>query len=216
MLNYIWVIMLGIGLIAGIANGKIDEITDVLLSSSSDAVEFCIGILGITALWCGMIKILQEAGAIDFVSRLLEPLIHKLFPETRTNATASKHIITNITANLFGLGNGATPSGIAAVRELQNTGIYSKSGSGEVASDSVCLFLVINATAFQLIPSTVIAVLSDAGSTVAAKIIVPVWVVSFVSMISGIITFYICKKLHRKNAASFSVRRAGNRRRVPS
>ncbi len=198
--------MLGAGLVFGIANGKIDDITDVFLSSSGEAVQLCIGILGVTAFWCGMINILQEAGIIDFAARILRPIIYKLFPETKHNKEAGKQIITNISANLFGLGNGATPSGISAVRELQKENL---SGDETVASDSVCLFLVINATAFQLIPTTVIAILADAGSHAASAIIVPVWIVSLVSMFAGILTFYVCKLFRRGNKVSCS---GGNKR----
>lgn len=199
MLNYIWVILLAGGLLFGIANGRADAIGEALIASCGDAVEFCIGIAGITAFWCGMMEILNRAGVIRFVTRLLKPIIRKLFPETVNNEKAGEYIVTNISANLFGLGNGATPSGIGAVTELQKEFIKSGKACDEsIASDSVGLFLVINSTAFQLVPTTVIAILSASGSSYSTKIILPVWIVSVASLITGVITFYISKFVRKK------------------
>jgi len=198
MLNYIWIALLGAGILFGIANGRADAIGEAIISSCGDAVEFCIGIAGITAFWCGIMEILNQAGVIHFVSRLLKPVIKKFFPETVNNEKAGEYIVTNISANLFGLGNGATPSGIGAVTELQKE--YIKSGKAvdeSIASDSVGLFLVINSTAFQLIPSTVMAILASSGSAYSSKIILPVWIVSILSLISGVVTFYISKFLKK-------------------
>lgn len=199
MLNYIWVILLGGGILFGIANGRTDAIGEALISSCGEAVEFCVGIAGITAFWCGAMEILNRAGAIKFVTGLLKPIIRRFFPETVSNEKAGEYIVTNISANLFGLGNGATPSGIGAVTELQKEFIKSGKAVDEgVASDSVGLFLVINSTAFQLVPTTVIAILSASGSDYAAKIILPVWIVSIVSLVTGVITFYISKFIRKK------------------
>lgn len=190
---------MGVGILFGIATGRTDAIGDAIISSCGSAVEFCIGIAGITAFWCGIMEILNQAGIIRVVSRILKPVIRKFFPETVENEKAGEYIVTNISANLFGLGNGATPSGIGAVTELQKE--YIKSGKSideSVASDSVGLFLVINSTAFQFIPSTVMAILASNGSMYTSKIILPVWIVSILSLIFGVITFYVSKFLRRK------------------
>lgn len=198
MLNYIWVVLLGGGILFGIANGRVDAIGEAIIESCGNAVEFCIGIAGITAFWCGIMEILSQAGSISFVSKLLKPIIKRLFPETVSNEKAGEYIVTNISANLFGLGNGATPSGIGAVTELQKEHIRLSGGTeSDVASDSVGLFLVINSTAFQLVPSTVMAILASSGSVYASKIILPVWIVSILSLVSGVITFYISKFMRR-------------------
>ena len=210
MLNYIWMILLGAGILFGIATGRTDAIGDAIISSCGSAIEFCIGIAGITAFWCGIMEILNQAGVIRFVSKILKPVIKKFFPETVGNEKAGGYIVTNISANLFGLGNGATPSGIGAVRELQKE--YIKSGRAiddGIASDSVGLFLVINSTAFQFIPSTVMAILASSGSLYSSKIILPVWIVSILSLVSGVITFYVSKFL-RKSLSSSKFRKGGS------
>lgn len=184
MLNYIWIGMLISGIVIGCANGRFSEIETALLEGGGNAVTFAIGILGITAFWCGLLEILREAGVINFFEKIFRPLAFRLFPETRKNREAGTQIITNLTANFFGLGNGATPSGMAAVKELQ------KGTTGSCAGRSVCLFLVINSAAFQLIPTTVIAVRAAAGSTEASWVIVPTWIASAISLLIGVGVFW--------------------------
>ena len=99
MLNIVWVLLLIIGFIAGIINGRINEIAQSIMTSADDAVKFAIGLLGIVALWCGIIQILEDAGGVRAASKVLRPLITKLFPGTAGNEKAQSSIITNITAN---------------------------------------------------------------------------------------------------------------------
>ena len=184
MLNIIWALLFIIGIIAGIANGRIAEVAQSIMSSADDAVKFALGLLGIVALWCGIIQILEDAGGVRTASKLLRPLINKVFPGTVGNEKAQSSIITNITANFFGLGNGATPSGIEAVNAMQNN------------IKDVCLFLVINSAGIQLIPSTVIAMRSELGSVSPADILLPTWIVSAVSLLSALIIYVVYSKIY--------------------
>ena len=197
MLNYIWAGMLIFGIGYGCYNGRLQEIGTALLDSGGQAVTFSIGIIGVTAFWCGILEILNQAGGISFFSRILQKPIHRFFPESRHNPEAGKQIITNLTANFFGLGNGATPSGIAAVRELQKSQTHHR----ETASRSICLFLVVNSAAFQLMPTTVLAVRTAAGSTEAFDVIVPIWIASLAAFATGIAVYFLCQKTvgRRKN-----------------
>ena len=192
MLNYIWAFLLIIGIITGAVNGRIQQVADSIIESANDAVMFCIGLLGIVALWCGLMQIFQDAGGIGFVSIIIRPVIRRLFPETRYNPEAEKQIITNITANFLGLGNGATPSGIASVKELQ------KSNKGPVASRSICVFLVINSAAIQFIPTTVIAMRATQGANNPADILIPTWITSIFSLIVGVMLFYFLSGRKRR------------------
>jgi len=185
MLNFIWVVLLIIGILVGIANGRIEEINASLLTSAGSAVTFGIGILGIICLWCGIMNIASDAGAVNFMAKLLRPFIHLLFPRTKKNKEAEKQVMTNLIANFLGLGNGATPSGISAVRELQ------KSTGGDIAVKDVCLFLVINSAAIQLIPTTVIALRAASGAKNPADILVPTWISSMVGCIIAITIFLL-------------------------
>lgn len=194
MLNYIWAGMLIFGIGYGCYNGRLQEIGNALLESGGQAVTFSIGIIGVTAFWCGVLEILNQAGGINFFSRLLRRPIQRFFPESRCNPEAGKQIITNLTANFFGLGNGATPSGIAAVRALQE----SQSHNREIASPSICLFLVVNSAAFQLIPTTVLAIRTAAGSAEAFDVIVPIWIASLAAFVTGIAVYFICQRVGRR------------------
>lgn len=194
MLNYIWAGMLIFGIGYGCYNGRLQEIGNALLESGGQAVTFSIGIIGVTAFWCGVLEILNQAGGISFFSRLLRRPIQRFFPESRCNPEAGKQIITNLTANFFGLGNGATPSGIAAVRALQKSQPHNR----EIASPSICLFLVVNSAAFQLIPTTVLAIRTAAGSAEAFDVIVPIWIASLAAFVTGIAVYFICQRVGRR------------------
>lgn len=191
VLDFIWVFLLITGILIGIATGNADQIGNALINSAGEAVSFCIGILGAVALWCGLMNILNEAGFIRFTAKLLRPVIRKLFPETAQDEEAERHILTNFTANFMGLGNGATPSGIMAVSALQRHA----GENSPVASRSVCLFLVINSAAFQLIPTTIIAMRAQAGSASPAGVILPVWIVSIISLICAVLAFFVYERI---------------------
>lgn len=191
MLNYIWAGMLIFGIGCGCYNGRLQEIGNALLESGGQAVTFSIGIIGVTAFWCGILEIWNQAGGVSFFSRMLRRPIQKFFPECRHNPEAGKQIITNLAANFFGLGNGATPSGIAAVRELQKSQTHDR----EIASRSICLFLVVNSAAFQLIPTTVLAIRTAAGSREAFAVIVPIWIASLAAFVTGIAVYFLCQKI---------------------
>ncbi|MDR0287242.1 MAG: nucleoside recognition protein [Clostridiales bacterium] len=186
MLNVIWILLLVSGIVISIITGKIDTIGTALINSANDAVKFSISIAGIMALWCGLMSIANDAGIVDILAKICRPVIRILCPETKKSPEAEKQVITNITANFLGLGNGATPSGIKAVKELQDAG-----GGGETATVGVCMFLVLNSTALQLIPTTVIALRAAAGSTNAMDIMLPTWIATFISSIVAILTYFL-------------------------
>lgn len=189
MLNIIWVALMIIGIIGSLITGKTDAITERMLISAGEAVKFAIGLIGSVSLWCGMIKILENAGAVRYFSKLLKPVMQKIFPTAKNNPKAQKAIITNITANFLGLGNGATPSGIEAVNELQGN------------LKDVCMFLVINSAGFQLIPSTVISMRTEMGASSAADILVPTWIVSAISLIAAVSVYLIISKIKMRKEA---------------
>lgn len=183
MLNIIWVLLMIIGIGGSIALGKTDMIMNSIISSAKEAVEFAVGLIGIVSLWCGIIKILEDAGAVNWFSKIVKPIISRLFPSARKNEKAQNAIVTNFAANFLGLGNGATPSGIEAVAEMQNN------------LKDVCLFLVINSAGIQLLPTTVIAMRAELGASAPVDILIPTWIVSIVSMIFSLTVFVICNKL---------------------
>ena len=185
MLNVIWALLMIISVSYGIITGNTEKLMENILVSADSAVKFALGLVGVVSLWCGIIKILEDAGVVAFFLRIFRPIIIRIFPSAKENKRAQKAIVTNITANFLGLGNGATPSGIEAVGELGNN------------ARDVCLFLVINSAGIQLIPSTVIAMRAEMGAVTPADILFPTWIVSVISMISAIVIFFLFNKLRK-------------------
>ena len=174
-----------ISLSYAIFTGNAEQIMEDIIESADSAVQFALGLVGVVSFWCGIIKILEDAGVVKCFLKVFRPIIIRIFPSAQENQKAQKAIVTNITANFLGLGNGATPSGIEAVGELRNN------------VRDVCLFLVINSAGIQLIPSTVIAMRAEMGADVPADILLPTWIVSVVSLISAIVIFFLFNKLKR-------------------
>jgi spore maturation protein A len=193
MLNYIWVGMLLIGIVVGILNGRMEIVTQAAVSSAGKAVELCIGLLGIMCLWTGLMEIAQKSGMVEVISRGLKPVLRFLLPKVPAKHPAMGAVVMNLTANFLGLGNAATPLGIKAMNELQK--LNSKK---DTATDAMCMFLVLNTTAIQLIPSTIIALRSAAGSQNPAVIIGPIWIASAFGTAAGIIAVKMFLLLGRR------------------
>lgn len=181
MLNYIWFGLLVIGFTVGIMNGRIDLVTQAVIESSRSAVELGIGLLGIMCLWTGLMNIAEKNGLVHYISRLVRPVLQFLFPGVPRNHPAMGAIVMNLAANFLGLGNAATPLGLKAIAELQKL-----NPRKDTATDAMCMFLVLNTSAIQLVPATIIAVRSAGGSSNPAEIMGTIWFASVCASISGI------------------------------
>lgn len=182
-MNYIWLGLLAAGFITGILNGRIEEVTQALFTSAGRAVELSIGLLGIMCLWTGLMKIMEKSGSIKVIAKLVSPVLKLFFPRLSGKDNAMGAIVMNLAANFMGLGNAATPLGVKAMEELQRV-----NSRKDTASDAMCMFLVMNTSAIQLVPATVIAIRSDAGSAAPAEITACIWVASLCATIAGIIS----------------------------
>ena len=196
MLNYIWVGMLLVGFVIGLLNGRIEEVTNAAFTSAGRAVELGIGLMGVMCLWSGLMKIMEKSGLIHGLARLVRPVLKILFREIKDNDKAIGAIVMNLAANFMGLGNAATPLGIKAMGELQKVNM--RKGT---ASDAMCMFLVLNTSAIQLIPTTVIALRNDAGSAAPSEITACVWVASVAATVTGIIMVGILSAADHKSKA---------------
>ena len=181
MLNYIWGGMILVSLIVSLFTGKIEETAAAAVGGATQAVELCISLLGIICLWTGLAKIGERAGLINIFARILKAPINFLFPRLKDNPKARGSIIMNIVANLFGMGNAATPLGLNAMNDLN---IINKKRS--TASDEMCMFVVLNTASIQLIPTTLISLRQAYGSSAPGEIIVPVWISSICALAVGI------------------------------
>ncbi len=184
-MDYIWAFLIGGSLITGFITGRFEAVTTSSLTGAGDAVKVAISILGSMALWSGLIKIAEKSNLISVLSRILSPLTSLLFPKLEKDSQAMRAIVMNMSANILGMANAATPLGIIAITELAK----SKKYRGGVATNEMAMLVLINTASIQLIPSTIIAMRTNnlAGASGAFDIIVPVWICSVLALTVGII-----------------------------
>ncbi|MDO8686124.1 MAG: nucleoside recognition domain-containing protein [Clostridiales bacterium] len=196
MLNVIWAAMLVAGIITAIINGKVEEVGIVLVNSGNRAFSLCMTLAGMMALWCGLMKIAEKGGLTRIISRLAGKPISTLFPGIPKEHRAVSNIMMNLAANFLGLGNTATPLGIKAMESLNEL-----NHGCDKASDEMCMFLVLNTSALQFIPSTLIALRAAAGSVDPGGITGMVWIASSVSLLAGILSCNIFSALYKTKKA---------------
>ncbi|MDH7576275.1 MAG: nucleoside recognition domain-containing protein [Bacillota bacterium] len=178
MLNLIWLFLLISGILVAALNGRIELVTETLFSGANEGAKMCLDLIGLMALWLGMLEVAKQAGLIRLLARLLRPLTVLLFPEVPPNHPALGAIIMNISANILGLGNAATPFGLKAMEELQKLNPHP-----ERASDAMCTFLATNTSCLTLIPATIIGVRVAAGSRDPTEIVGPTILATGLSMV---------------------------------
>lgn len=191
MINFIWFFILITGLIFGIASGLSAEVSKSIITSGASTVELIMQLGGIMCLWCGIMKIAEASGLVSKVAILIKPLLSLIFSDAKKNDKAFGAIVMNLTANMFGLSNAATPFGIKAMQEL---GRINTQKDKETASNDMAIFLVLNAACIQLVPTTIISIRAAVGSQNPAATIVPSIISTGIAAIAGVI---ICKILQR-------------------
>ena len=189
MLNYIWFGMMAIAVAAGIINGKIDDVTAAAIDMAEVSVNIAIGLIGIMALWLGIMKIAEESGLIRIIARGLRPIPIRLFPDVPEDHPAIGSIVLNMSANMLGRGNAATPLGLKAMEELQEL-----NEQKDTATNSMVMFLAINTSSVQLIlPATVVALM---GAT-ASDIFITTILATLLSTIAAITAVKFLEKMKR-------------------
>ncbi|MBR6536303.1 MAG: nucleoside recognition protein [Lachnospiraceae bacterium] len=186
MLNFLWGGMILIAVVYGTLTGHVKEVGNAAIDSSKEAVELCITMLGVMALWTGMMKIAEAAGLTEKFRRAVRPALRFLFPDVPEDAKANDYIASNLLANILGLGWAATPFGLKAMAELQKLNL-ARGGKKEVASRAMCTFLIINISSLQLIPVNIIAYRSQYGSVNPAEIVGPAIVATAVSTLAAVV-----------------------------
>lgn len=180
MFNYIWASMIAFSIILSFFTGRVDEVALAASSGAAGAVTTCLEIAGIMMLWSGLMNIASESGLIEKFSKLLRPIYRRFFKRIPENSVAGKNILMNIAANILGLGNAATPFGLKAMEEM------GKSAGGR-ATNEMIVFLVLNTASIQLLPTTIIALRGEVGSSAPSDILVPVWIVSVFALVMGLL-----------------------------
>jgi len=182
MINIIWVAMTIIGIIFAMFNGTMDEVNKAIFQGAQEAVTLSIGFISILVFWLGMMKIAQASGLLDLLARLFRPIVKRLFPDIPDNHPAMGYILSNMMANMFGLGNAATPLGIKAMEQLKKL-----NHERDEASRSMVTFLVINTSSLTIIPTTVLAIRMNYDSASPAEIVLPTLIATICSTLGGIL-----------------------------
>lgn len=181
MLNKIWPIFIIISFIYAFFSGNIDKVNSGIFESTKSAVELSLTFLGTMCLWNGIMQIAYKSKLINRIVKILNPIIKRIFPEIKKDEKIKKEVSMNIIANIFGMGNAATPLGIKAMTSMQEVNTKK-----DTLSDSMMMFIVINTASLQIIPTTVIAIRTSLNSSNPTSIVVPVWVATIFSIIAGI------------------------------
>ncbi len=189
MLNYLWGGMILLGVLVASFTGNMPNITNAILDSSKEAITVCITMLGIIAMWSGMMEIAQKSGLIKDLSKKMKPFLTYLFPEIPKNHKSLDYIATNVIANILGLGWAATPAGIKAMESMQTL-----NNKKDEASNSMCMFLVFNMSSLQIISVNIIAYRSQFGSVSPSEVIAPGLFATIVSTIIGILSVKVIEK----------------------
>ncbi len=190
MVNFIWAFLIISGVVYAGLNGRIEVITQSAITAAEGAVILAFKLIGVMCLWLGVIKIAEAAGLIKLFARMIGPIIRIIFPQVPRDHPAMGAIIMTLSANMLGLGNAVTPLGIKAMQELQKL-----NPCKDTASGSMCTLLALCTTGFTLVPATVIAIRSAAGSTSPAEVVGPTIIVSFLSTICVLVADRICRMI---------------------
>ena len=191
-MNYIFYILIILSIVFGAINGKLQDVVNAILTGADLSVKVAFSLIGLMAFWLGIMKIAEKAGIIDFITKLIKPIAKWLFNDIPNDNKAIGDIAMSFSANALGLTNAATPIGLKAMKELQEINKDKTS-----ASNAMCMFLAMNTAGFQIIPTTVIAILVGVGYKNPTEIIAPTLIVTGTAFISAILIAKILQKYWR-------------------
>lgn len=186
-MTIIWTGMVALSVLCGIATGRWAQVAAAAVEGTQAAVELCLSIAGMLCLWTGVMEVMRRSGLAEGLSRLLRPVLKRLYPSVSRDKEIMDSISANVSANLLGLGNAATPLGLEAARRMSRK-------SPGVASDALCMLVVCNTASIQLIPTTVATVRAAAGSQTPFDILPATWLASVLSVGVGVVACKLCAR----------------------
>ena len=194
MLNYIWAVMILLGILYGAFTGNMAAVTDAALSSAGEAVQLCLTMAGVMALWMGLMKIAETAGLIGRLTSGIQPFLSLIFPQIPKEHKARQYIAANFIANILGLGWACTPAGLKAMealaeleKERGTPGYRTEGREGRIASTEMCTFLLLNISSLQLIPVNMMVYRTRYGSANPAAVIAPAIIATLLSTAAALI-----------------------------
>lgn len=176
-MDWVWTGLILLSLLFGALNGTMNEVSAAALTGAQSACELCVSLCGALCLWSGILRLWEAGGMAGGLTRLMRPLLIWLYPEAKGKDETLNALAENLSANLLGLGNAATPAGIRAARAL---------AEGEMATDGLCRLAVMNSASVTLLPATVCALRASLGSAAPFEIVPAVWLTSGVSLLAGL------------------------------
>jgi spore maturation protein A len=190
MLNWIWFGLMAVAFVVAMFRGTAGEVTTGAIESAKTAVEISIGLIGIMALWLGIMRIAEKSGLVQLLSIGIAPVLRWIFPGVPREHPAMGAIVMNIAANMLGLNNAATPLGIKAMEELQEL-----NPTKETATDAMVMLMAVNTASVQLIPATVIGLMAAAGANNPTAVIAPTLIVTAGSLTVAVIAARLLQPL---------------------
>ena len=186
-ISWIWAGMVILSLFCGLYTGNLDDVASAALNGAQSAVELSFSMAGILCLWSGVMEVLNACGLSQKIAGCFHPLLHRLLPQASQDSETLAAVSANVSANLLGLGNAATPLGIQAACRMAR-------GCGGTASDELCLLVVLNTASIQLLPPTVAAVRASLGAAAPFDILPAVWVTSALSVTAGLLAARLLRR----------------------
>ncbi len=188
---WIWTGMVTLSLLFGLLSGNLDAVASAALDGARSAIELSLSMAGILCLWSGVMEIMNACGISAGLAKMFRPLLRFLLPDACRDAETLAAVSANVSANLLGLGNAATPLGIRAARRMAR-------GCGGVASDELCRLVVLNTASIQLIPATIASVRAAAGCKTPFDILPAVWLASVLSVAAGLLAAGLLSRWRRR------------------
>ena len=190
-MTVVWTAMVTLSLVFGIAMGNLDAVAAAAMEGAASAVTLCISMAGIMCLWSGVMEVMKQRGLSALLAAAFRPLLGRLLPQASKDSETMAAVSANVSANLLGLGNAATPLGIRAAGRMAR-------GCNGVASDELCLLVVLNTASFQLFLSSVVGVRVAAGCAAPLDILPAVWMTSILSVTAGLLASSLLARLGRR------------------
>ena len=187
---WLWTGMVLVSLIFGALTGNLSSLSAAALEGAQSAVELCFTMCGVMCLWTGVMELMDQCALTDKIAALFRPLLRRLLPQASRDSETLAAVSANLSADLLGLGNAATPLGIRAARRMSR-------GCGGVASNELCLLVVLNTASIQLLPTTLAGVRASLGASDPFDILPCVWLVSLLSVLAGLFAAKVLARLWR-------------------
>ncbi len=189
-MTVLWCCVVGVSVLFGLLGGTLDAVSAAALSGAASAVTLCLSMAGALCLWTGVMEVMERSGLAAKLARLFRPPLRRFLPQASRDTKTLAAVSANVSANLLGLGNAATPLGLKAASRMAK-------GTGGVASDELCLLVVLNTASIQLIPATVASLRAAAGCETPFDILPAVWLTSLLALAAGLGMASLLRRLPR-------------------